>query len=142
MSEKQIANGQCLCGDVKVRAQAASNKVHACHCETCRRWTGGPLLAIDCETQVEFEGQSNISSYDSSQWAQRGFCKNCGTHLYYRLKQSGQYMMPVGLFDDLKNIEFDGQVFVDEKPHYYDFANKTQMLTGEQLFAMFHDQQL
>jgi len=32
---------------------------------------------------------------------------------------------------------FKRQVFVDEKPEYYDFANKTKDFTGAEIFAMF-----
>ena len=43
----------------------------------------------------------------------------------------------VGLFEDSAGLAFKGQVFIDEKPEYYEFANKTQNLTGAELFAMF-----
>ena len=32
---------------------------------------------------------------------------------------------------------FDHQVFIDEKPDYYSFANETKDMTGQELFAMF-----
>ena len=141
MSQPQSVSGQCLCGHVKVKASAASNQVHACHCNTCRRWSGGPLLAIDCEQQVTFEGDDHIKVYDSSEWAERGFCNECGTHLFYRLKPTGQYIIPADLFDDLSDIQFEGQIFTDQKPDYYDFANQTSMKTGEELFAEFAQSQ-
>ncbi|WP_339900516.1 GFA family protein [Paraglaciecola polaris] len=56
----------------------------ACHCASCRKWSGGPLLAIDCGTDVSISPTDNITVYDSSQWAQRGFCRHCGTDLFYR----------------------------------------------------------
>ena len=141
MSDKQSVTGQCLCGEVKLNATKASNKLHACHCGMCRRWGGGPVMAVDCETEVEIQGKENIATFGSSEWAERGFCTKCGTHLFYRLKESGQYIVPIGLLDGLEEVDFEGQLFVEEKPEYYDFSNKTQMITGEQLFAMFQDQQ-
>jgi hypothetical protein len=103
----------------------------------CRRWGGGPFMEIDCGADVDIDGEGNVSVFDSSDWAERGFCRNCGTHLFYRLKESGQHMVPVGLFDDSAGLVFKGQVFVDEKPDYYEFANETKDLTGAELFAMF-----
>ncbi len=41
--------------------------------------------------------------------------------------------MPVGLFEKLDDIEFDHQVFIDDKPKYYDFANKTKNITGKEV---------
>ncbi len=129
--------GHCLCGKVRVTARKASSGVGACHCRMCRRWGGGPFMEIDCGTDVDFDGEDSISVFDSSEWAERGFCKTCGTHLFYRLKESGQHMIPVGLFEESDRLVFKSQVFVDEKPEYYDFVNKTKNLTGPELFAMF-----
>lgn len=116
-----------------------SKSVGACHCGMCRKWSGGPLLAIDCGSDVSFDEQDkgNISVYNSSDWAERGFCNQCGSHLYYRLKESNQYMVPAGLFDDDSAFVFDHQVFIDNKPSYYYFANETSEMTGEEAFAKY-----
>ena len=73
--------------------------------------------------------------YRSSEWAERGFCHLCGSHLFYLLQATRQHMVPVGLFDACEGLEFDQQVFIDEKPAYYNFANETENLTGAELFA-------
>ena len=52
-------------------------------------------------------------------------------------KESGQHMIPVGFFEDGASLVFKGQVFIDEKPEYYEFANKTEDFTGAEIFAMF-----
>jgi len=129
--------GHCLCGRVSITAKKASNDVGACHCTMCRRWGGGPFMEIDCGADVAIHGGDNVSVFDSSDWAERGFCGNCGTHLFYRLKESGQHMVPVGLFEDSESLVFKGQVFVDEKPDYYEFANETKNYTGAEIFAIF-----
>lgn len=94
-------------------------------------------MEIDCGSQVSFEGGEYISVFDSSQWADRGFCSKCGSHLFYRLKEGQQYMMPVGLFDDDSDLIFESQVFIDAKPHYYNFSDETKNMTGDELFAQF-----
>ena len=135
--ETKTLNAKCLCQKVSVIATDVKAHVDSCHCSMCRKWSGGPLLALDCGTQVEFDGQQHISTFSSSDWAERGFCNNCGTHLFYRLKEANQYIMPAGLFDNLEDAEFTTQIFIDEKPRYYDFANQTKMMTGEEVFAAF-----
>ena len=129
--------GQCLCGKVTITARSASNDVGACHCKMCRRWGGGPFMEIDCGADVEIGGEENVAVFDSSEWAERGFCQSCGTHLFYRLKGNRQHMVPVGLFEDSASLAFKGQVFIDEKPNYYEFANQTKNFTGAEIFAMF-----
>lgn len=49
--------------------------------------------------------------------------------------------MPVDLFEDLEHIRFQGQIFIDEKPGYFNFANQTEMKTGQELFAEFMSSQ-
>lgn len=133
----QSVKGKCLCGSVEITVANASSDIGACHCGMCRKWSGGPLLAVDCGTDVTISGNDNVSTFQASEWAQRGFCKQCGTHLFYKLIANGQYMMPAGLFEGSPEFNFDHQIFIEEKPGYYDFANQTVNLTGEQVFAQF-----
>ena len=129
--------GKCLCGAVRITARNAGNSVGACHCNMCRRWSGGPLLAIDCRTDVSVEGAENVLVYDSSAWAERGFCRKCGSHLFYRIKENGQHFIPVGIFGSDENLVFNSQVFIDEKPSFYSFSNKTHDMTGSPIFAKY-----
>ena len=126
-----------MCGVIKVTAMQASTLIGACHCSSCRRWSGGPFLSVDSGTQVTFSGAENIGIYDSSEWAERGFCKQCGTHLFYRLKHNQQHNLPVGLFGNPQNFTFKHQVFIEEKPEYYCFSNKTKKMTGPEAFAYY-----
>ena len=137
MSETKDRSGQCLCGGVRITAKGVNNSVGACHCDTCRRWGGGPFMVMECGSDVSVDGPEHLSIYDSSPWAERGFCSKCGSHLFYRLKDATQYYIPVGLFDADKDLVFDQQVFIDEKPGFYRFANKTKDLTGAEIAAMF-----
>ncbi len=137
MSNTSIGKGHCLCGKVKVTVPQMNHSVGSCHCGMCRRWTGGPLMAVDCGSDVSFEGEENVGVYDSSDWAERGFCKNCGTNLFYRLKESNQFVMPVGIFDGDENFVFDHQIFIDEKPAYYGFSNETHNMTGAEVFEKY-----
>ncbi len=137
MADVREGKGSCLCGAVKILVKGISCEVGACHCGMCQKWTGGPLLAVDCGTGVSFEGQENISIYNSSEWAERAFCKKCGSHLYYRLKEPNQHIMPVGLFDTEMPLVFDHQIFIESKPSYYHFGNKTREMTGEEVFALY-----
>ena len=137
MSKTLDLQGRCLCGAIRVVAKGVSNSVGACHCKMCRRWGGGPFMEVNCEQAVTFDGEENIAVFDSSDWAERGFCSKCGTHLFYRIKETGQHMVPVGIFDDDYDLVFKNQVFIDEKPSFYRFANDTRDMTGAELFAMF-----
>jgi len=137
MTEIREATGTCLCGNVQLSTSSMNIHAGACHCSMCRKWSGGPLMVVDCGTDITFSNTENIEVYNSSDWAERGFCKRCGSHLFYRLKEQNLHYVPVGLFDEVNDIVFDHQVFIDDKPGYYDFANKTENMTGEEVFSHF-----
>lgn len=137
MPDSSTNSGSCLCKAVKVTVAAASKNVGACHCSSCSKWGGGPLMAIDCGIDVLIDNEAMVTVFNSSDWAERGFCSQCGTHLFYRLKENKQYIMPVGLFDGAGSFNFDHQIFIDEKPDYYEFSNSTKNMTGEEVFAQF-----
>ena len=137
MVKSRESKGRCLCGEVEIHARNMSLHVGACHCDMCRKWGGGPYMEVDCGSEVAFTGEKHITVYSSSEWAERGFCAVCGTHLFYRLKHSQEHMVPVGLFDAVEGLHFDNQVFIDEKPAFYSFANATKNMTGPEVFAQF-----
>ncbi len=137
MAETIEGRGRCLCGSIKISAKTMQTQVGTCHCRMCRRWGGGPLMSVDCGTEVSFSGEDKIAVYASSEWAERGFCSTCGSHLFYRLKANGQYIMPVGLFDNEDAFHFDHQIFIDKKPAFYSFSNVTNNMTEAEVFAKY-----
>lgn len=137
MSAYFEGKADCLCGSVSITVQSEGKGIGACHCNMCRKWSGGPYIEINCGSNVSFEGKEHISIFNSSDWAERGFCKNCGTHLFYKLTENNQHMVPAGLFELDEDMVFDTQVFIDKKPSYYSFSNKTNDMTGAELFAKF-----
>lgn len=128
--------GSCLCGAIEV-STADQTEIGVCHCSMCRRWSGGPMLATHCGPEVSFSGKRNPSTYRSSDWAERGFCPTCGTHLFYHLLPANEYILPAGLFETDASFVMSSQIFIDHKPHYYDFVNETPAMTSEQVFAQF-----
>ncbi len=125
------ATGQCLCGAVTYTADGVDTHIHGCHCSMCRRWSGGPGLAAAVDS-VTFNGPESIGRYQSSAWAERGFCKQCGTNLFYHLKEADRYIMWLGTFDNQTPFELAGEIYIDEKPASYAFAGDHPRLTGEE----------
>lgn len=136
MTTTKPAKGSCLCGSIKLEATSMSTSLGTCHCGMCRKWSAGPFFSVDCGSDIKIDGSEHLAIYDSSQWAERGFCKNCGTNLFYKLKETQHYYMSAELFNE-PDLNFDHQVFIDEKPKYYTFSNQTKDMTGPELFAAF-----
>jgi hypothetical protein len=130
--------GHCLCGAVRFSAESVPHQVGACHCGQCRRWASGPYFAVAAQG-VTFAGEENLGRYRSSDWAERGFCKLCGTSLFYRMVKEDRYMMAAGSFDDQSGFELARQVFIDEKPGFYELRPETPTSTGDDFFVRFPD---
>jgi len=123
--------GHCLCGSVTFTASELSPRCHICHCGMCRRWNGGPSMTVIAK-EAQFEGEENISIYDSSDWAQRAFCAKCGSNLFYRFKQSDDWFLWAGLFDDQSQFVIAQEIYFDNKPPGYSFSGDHARLTEEE----------
>ena len=141
MPEHSRLKGRCLCGAVTITIPSDHTEVHACHCHMCQRWGGASSMALDVGQDIGIDGADNVTVYRSSDWAERGFCKVCGSSLYYRLVDAGSYSICTGILEDQDSLTLNSQYFIDEKPAYYDFANDTEKLTGDEVFARFAPQE-
>ena len=128
--------GQCLCGKVTFNAVPSSNHTEACHCSSCRKWTGGVLFSVVCD-QLHINNEEELGTYRSSEWGERVFCKTCGTHLFWRMLDGSMNVVMLQAFDQPEQFDFTTEVFIDSKPANYSFANDTQKITGEAFMAMY-----
>ncbi len=140
MANKDInhtTQGHCLCGAVRFTATLPEAHFRICHCGMCRRWSGSPLFGVGVETDSVsfFQGEEAITRYRSSDWAERGFCRHCGSHLFYHFKATDHYIMLLGLLDDQASFTLTGEIYTDDKPSCYDFAGDHSRMTGEQFVA-------
>jgi hypothetical protein len=76
--------GGCLCGAVRYRAQGQARHATLCHCRTCRKAAGAPVVAW---ITVPADGFAFVSGtpveFRSSSRVIRTFCGVCGTPLTY-----------------------------------------------------------
>ncbi len=134
MAEK---NGQCLCGTVKFSATPTANEVTVCHCGMCRQQMAGPFFAIECGSSFKVEDSPALGIYSASDYGERIFCKNCGTSIAWRTKDNSFSEVSVNAFTDVGELKLKQEIFVDNKPHYYSFAEETTQLTGAEVMEAF-----
>lgn len=130
------ACGRCLCGDVTFEVTLSNKDVHICHCELCQKWAGGPGLSVHCQDDWVIKDQDKVTWYDSSEWAQRGFCARCGTHLFFRLNDGSYHGVCAAALDSQEGFSIGMHIFIDKKPPYYDFTDQSPRLTKEEFLQM------
>jgi hypothetical protein len=112
----------------------------ACHCEMCRRWSGGVFLGVEVSSDA-MQITGDVSSFASSPWAERCFCATCGSSLWYRVTapgpHSGTYHVGFGTLDDGNDMTLASEIFIDRKPATYRFEGQHQTMTEAEVLAMF-----
>jgi hypothetical protein len=108
-----IAGGDrfCLTGSLR--------QALICHCRDCFQIAGlswGSTSVPDAS--FELTAQQTLGWYDSSAWAKRGFCRNCGASLFYRLNGIARTSVAIGMLDDANDMVISGQIFANSHPHW------------------------
>ena len=116
-SRENLRSGRCLCGNVTFEAWGDPLWVGICHCRSCRRASGGALMAAAGypRSRVSFRGGS-LTSYCSSPGVRRSFCQHCGTSLSYESESwPDDVHLMVGAFDDPDAVKPAFHIFAGEK---------------------------
>ncbi len=81
----KAAQGGCLCGTIRYRVDGPVEESGYCHCRTCQKQSGAPVVAWFAVPRSQFAyvcGQP--ATYRASGKAAREFCSKCGTYMLFR----------------------------------------------------------
>jgi hypothetical protein len=131
-----LKNGHCLCGASRFTARVSADHADACHCNMCRRWAGGPFIGV-AVTDLVFDPDAPLIVYRSSDWAERISCANCGGGLAWRMQDGSFSNVPTAVLDPPLDLPLTVEIYVDEKPEGYAFANVSKQMTGAEVLAAF-----
>ena len=95
------ASGGCQCGAVRYRASAMLDTSHICHCRMCQKAAGNyfaALVGIPRDALTWTRGTPAV--FKSSDPVARGFCRDCGTPLYYDYLDSRHLSVTTGSLDE------------------------------------------
>ncbi|MCF3643361.1 GFA family protein, partial [Rhizobium sp. TRM95111] len=113
--------GHCLCGTVRFRTRGPLREVIACHCSQCRRQTGHFYAATNVpDDRLEVEGGGNVSWYRASDSASRGFCRTCGSALFWKGDGSDYTSIMAGAFDGPTELRIACHIYCADKGDYYE----------------------
>jgi hypothetical protein len=105
LGRRVLRSGGCQCGRIRFHALSLRENSHVCHCRMCQKATGNFFAALVGVPLADFEWtRGTPDEFHSSEKARRGFCRNCGTPLYYRHEDNQHISMSIGAFDDPASI--------------------------------------
>ena len=96
-------------------------------------------MSVHCPGDVEFDEPGAVAWYRSSEWAERGFCRTCGSSLFWRLAEDPGAMLIVSVdaFNDASEFKLSRHIFSDSAPERYAFADNCPRVTEAEVFAEF-----
>ena len=119
-----MPKGSCLCGAIKFEVSGELAAPNACHCTMCRKHSGHFEASTDVPKEtLTVEGEENVTWYQSSKKVRRGFCKICGSSLFFDPPHLDWIAVSMGAFDDPTNTRIERHIFVADKGDYYDIAD-------------------
>ena len=123
-TEIKYRTGGCLCGAVKFSVKGQMREVIACHCGQCRKTTGNFFTATNASTdEVTISEDRGLAWYKSSDVAERGFCKLCGSNLFWRAFGSDTISITAGSLDGETGLHIKEHIYVADKPDWYEITD-------------------
>ena len=126
-------NGSCLCRTVTFRVKGALSPVFGCHCTQCRKMSGHFVAATVVPwDDISIDGE--VSWYQSSDEARRGFCGPCGSTLFWDGPGPDLAVM-AGSLDGDPGIRMAGHIFCADKGAYYEIDDGLPCAASAELDA-------
>lgn len=119
MTERR--GGSCLCGAVRFATRGLLRGVIYCHCSQCRKQTGHFFAATNVnDADIEIDGADDVTWYAATSFARRGFCRNCGSVLFWKRNGADEISVLAGAFDTPSGLKGESHLFVADKGDYYE----------------------
>jgi hypothetical protein len=131
--EATVFEGGCHCGAVRYSATGAPIYVPYCHCESCRKTSGAPVvLYVMFEQQDVRFTQGVRKRYRSSPGVHRSFCPDCGTPLAWEGNWGRKEIIEfhIGTLDDPEAVRPDRHAFFGERIGWFDVHDRLPRFNG------------
>jgi hypothetical protein len=77
--------GSCLCGGVKFELTEAPETLRYCHCESCKKLSGGAATVngrVPSTAIRILEGEDLLQTFQPAEGSAKTFCLACGSNLF------------------------------------------------------------
>lgn len=100
-----VMTGGCQCGAVRYALHSEPTHASICHCRMCQKAFGNyfaPLTGVPRADLVWTKGQP--ATFRSSEAAERGFCRDCGTPLTFSYVDRDRISVSIGSLDEPERV--------------------------------------
>ncbi|WP_170304359.1 GFA family protein [Duganella radicis] len=113
-------HGGCLCGGVRYRAALPVSHASHCYCTMCQKQHGaaaGTYANVASAGLTVEQGGDLITEYASSDHGRRGFCRVCGSTLFWRSTETpDRIAITLGTMEPEYAGAVARELFVENKP--------------------------
>jgi hypothetical protein len=127
--DEVTTTGGCLCGAVRYEVRGPLRDVVNCHCRMCQRIHGhyGAYSSVAREN-LSFTTDDGLKWYLSIQDdpdgnVYRGFCKQCGSSLFWKVKGKETISITAGSLDQPTHLRTVKHIWVSSAGDYYEIAD-------------------
>jgi hypothetical protein len=123
-----MTTGSCLCGAVHFTVTGPLRPVIACHCSQCRKTSGHHVAATSARRdRIAVTGE--VTWFQSSATARRGFCATCGSNLFWDGPGENLSIF-AGSLDGATRLKIVGHIFCADKGDYYEIPKDVPQAEG------------
>ncbi len=121
---QQPMTGHCLCGAIQFELSPPIRDVIVCHCRQCAQWTGYAVAAaaVAYGNFKLLSGREVLEWYASSDHAERGFCRVCGSSLFWKPTDGSRMSVLAGSLDPPTGLVISAHIFVASKSDYVEIS--------------------
>ncbi|MCP4424357.1 MAG: GFA family protein [Chloroflexi bacterium] len=138
MSRDEIkTTGGCLCGAVRYEVHGSLHDVVNCHCRMCLRIHGHyGAYSSAARENLSFTTDDGLKWYQSIQDdvggnVYRGFCKHCGSSLFWQVKSKNEISIAAGSLDQAPNLKTAAHIWVSSAGDYYEISDNLPQIAEE-----------
>jgi hypothetical protein len=110
-----------LCGAVTYEVRGLLRDVVLCHCVECRRWSGNAgafASALNEDLAVRGDALRWVASPDSNRHAQRAFCSECGSSLFWKAANAERTGIAAGTLDPPTGLRLTAHIHTADAPDW------------------------
>ena len=139
MSDEMRVDGACYCGEVTVNGTVSSDKIVACHCTDCQKFSGAPFRAVAVMSAEQVAISGAVKEYlkiaDSGNERVQGFCGNCGSQIYAADPAKTLLMVHTGLLSQNDQLAPAKHIFGKSAASWLSTIEEQQWVTDGPISA-------